>query len=125
MESNRVEGNLLIDEFMDKVWKFFPENAQPYFAPIGNTNYHTSWDALMPIVEKIEDLGYDTGICGVIINGEKLSEILISPVIKAGKIEVHSRDTKSKIEATWLVVVSFITWYNLQSIANDNTKSLP
>lgn len=116
------EGNRLISEFMggksDKI-NFAPKNIRfeipingTYSFHVTNLKYHSSWDWLMPVVEKIEMLGYDTGICGVEIKGEKLSEVIISPIKKGNdKIEIHSRDAISKILLTWQVITQFICWY--------------
>ena len=56
-----MNDNKLIAEFMEVV--FHDDENQYYSADglhIGNTlQYHTSWDWLMPVVEKIKDMGYD------------------------------------------------------------------
>jgi len=71
---------------------------------LGASKYHESWDWLMPVVEKIEAMGFDIHIdpknrC-MIFNGNKNVRI----------------DTSigSKIESVWCAVIAFIKWYNTQ-----------
>jgi len=45
-----MENNKLIAEFMGYVYVDSPKNELP--------PYHLSWDWLMPVVQKIESLGY-------------------------------------------------------------------
>ena len=67
--------------------------------------YHTSWDWLMPVVEKIESLGYEF--------------FIVEDRIKIAHNTDHSIDTiinftlgGSKREATYKAVVEFINQYN-------------
>lgn len=93
-------------------YKFGPLNWQVY--GVDDLNFDFNWNMLMEAINKIESLGYDTGICGIVINGEKLTEVLISPQVKKdGVVEFHLRDSKSKIELTYEIVVLFANWYNL------------
>ena len=105
-----IEGNKLIAEFMQ--WKHCEDIEYDNYE-MSQLKYHSSWDWLMGVVEKIEELGYDTGICGVMINGERLTEVMFSPVQKDSKIEIHSRQPIPKIELTWQSVIQFIKWYNI------------
>ena len=108
--NNTIEGNKLIAEFMQ--WKHCEDIEYDNYE-MSQLKYHSSWDWLMGVVEKIEELGYDTGICGVMINGERLTEVMFSPVQKDSKIEIHSRQPIPKIELTWQSVIQFIKWYNI------------
>lgn len=73
--------------------------------------YDCSWDWLMPVVEKIEDLDFIVSIlnnsCCVLIKGKTTAESVT-------KGYIHSE--KSKIEATWKAVVKFIEWYDAQKL---------
>lgn len=114
-----VEGNKLIAEFMG--YEYFndhklngikgvlkKEGKLSLHANIIDksfcTKYHSSWDWLMPVVEKIEHnitpveiLDTQCRIGRTIYNKE---EILVS-------------SDESKIESVWQAVVQFIQWYNL------------
>jgi hypothetical protein len=95
MTTEIIEGNKLIAEFMgERVIK------EPYFdnkLPVisgedgyKQTKYHTSWDWLMPVIEKIKNSYY------LYIQYEM----------------VESELCKLEIKATWLAVVEFLKWYN-------------
>jgi len=88
----------------------FPE----YFRLTQFNTYHQKWGMLMPVLEKIKTIGFDYAICSITVNGKELSEIMISPLIKDGNIEIHTRTEETLIEATYNAVVQFIIWYNLQ-----------
>ena len=120
METN----NALIAKFMGWQSKMFQvyadqEKEQIWFRPGEDfpSDYYrsvellfdSSWDWLMPVIEKIEKLGYDTGICGVLIGKENLTEVLITPCVKKnGSVEVHSRTSQPKFENVYRSVVEFI-----------------
>ena len=101
-----IEGNKLIAEFHGKYntkWHTigaFPENQ---------LKYHSSWDWLMPVVEKIESLDV-----WVIIKNRIC--VLDGVFMKAdGNNKEYYSDSQrkeSKIEACWLEVVKFIEVYN-------------
>ena len=69
--------------------------------PIESMKYHTSWDWLIPVVEKIESLGYEFTIvesrCKVSNNTDYSIEELF-----------HIQTTGSKINTTYKAVVQFI-----------------
>lgn len=98
------EGNKLIAEFMG-ITPIVENNGVVYKDPntghIMLIRYHTSWDWLMPVVEKIESLGYGVTIYR---KGCHINDI--------GLFGVNGFNHKSKIEQTWLAVVEFIKWYN-------------
>lgn len=60
--------------------------------------YHLSWDWLMPVVERIESLGYSTRILdtGMGVEGDLIIE----------------RFGKTKLEGTYLTIIEVIKWYN-------------
>jgi len=62
--------------------------------------FHRSWSWLMPIVEKIESLGYPVKI--------KMNDCwIILP-----DVEEFGANKDNKITSVWTAVVSFIKWYN-------------
>lgn len=118
------EGNKLIAEFMGWKCEYSKQtNGETYFIiergekleyPIEHLQYHSSWDWLMPVVEKIEGLGFDTAVCGISVGEENIIECLISPVIKNNNIEVHIKQSGEKIKILWQSIILFIQWYNTQ-----------
>jgi hypothetical protein len=87
------EGNKLIAEFMDRNKAFDPRDKI--------YQYHSSWDWLMPVVEKIEAM--------------RGTHLLMKPfgceILMFGKSLINEVGN-TKIEAAWLAVVEFIKWYN-------------
>jgi hypothetical protein len=87
--------------------------------------YHTSWDWLMPVVEKIENMvlhealkegvsAFDVSINGGWCEIEMGSQYgMAFPEIDFEVIQ-HSSD--SKLNSTWLAIVEFIQWYNNQNL---------
>ena len=124
MEQNKIiEGNKLIAEFMgltfipaDEFVKCFEEGVpvdkkDVWLAPptkcgtinqIDKLEYHTNWNWLMPVVEKIESLGYDFSIdnCYVRIwdGGQSDFEMTFSE--------------PTKLLTAYFAVIEFIKWYN-------------
>jgi hypothetical protein len=94
-----LEGNKLIAEFMG-----LPVHEE-YFRGIDACKYHSDWNLLMPIVEKIESLGYSFEI-------ELFSCYVIDSKTLSTIIECHYN---SKIKSTYQAVVEFIKWYNQQN----------
>lgn len=88
--------------------------------------YHTSWDWLMPVVEKISQHRYeDYGKCepyqdcayprtfGMLTEEGK-------PMVRINASSLFIADTL--IEAAWLAVVDFIKYYNEKKIDNSPKK---
>lgn len=118
MEEKYLKGNKLIAEFR------FPNAIEEYnsgsidveggilhvgtliFGQFELMRYHSSWDWLMPVVQKIEDLGYWVEIRDVFCT---ISNNRVGIKYLKDDISTHK---KSKIEATWFTVVEFIKWYN-------------
>jgi hypothetical protein len=117
--------NELIAEF-----RGLPRTGEPdsksFVTRKGNTHlnsleYHTSWDWLMPVVEKIQDVE-------IVKNRVKRTAANVQIFYKACFIE-YSPDEESgddngefkiqtkgdtKLEAVYKAVVEFIKWYNSQ-----------
>lgn len=121
------EGNIAIAGFMGEKLFVKPDgevriwrgNNRDYNFKVW-AKYHSSWDWLMPVVEKIityefpleDDLpfGADTAYLrtfGMINNdtGKKM--------VRFNRFGIN--ESSSIIEATWLAVIEFIQWYNNQS----------
>lgn len=71
--------------------------------------YHSSWDWLTPVIEKIESLNVSTEIAyrqG--LKAHVCTLLSYDPNVELSITEMG----KSKIEITYLAVVEFIKWYN-------------
>lgn len=119
-------GNRLIAEFMG--WKSVlyanlpnrmhrtDEKGVQWADDIRNFKYHSSWDWLMPVVEKIQSLHCNVNI----IN--KYCQIIRFKEGGYGEIEYTRTWTMAdtKIENTWQSAISFIQWYN--TLSPESTK---
>jgi hypothetical protein len=98
-----MKDNELIAEFMGA--KFSTKHQCWEFEKTAHTKhsmpYDTSWDWLMPVVEKIEYVGFhvliEQNYCRI---GEEL--------------DIRVWAVNQKIEAVYNAVVQFIKWYNSQ-----------
>jgi|TARA_B110000908_G_C10054765_1_gene357872 hypothetical protein len=93
-----MNNNKLIAEFMGD-YAYNIEGAIPY------GDFTNSWDWLMPVVEKIESLGYEF--------------FIVEDRIKIAHNTDHSTETiidftlgGSKRDATYKAVVEFVKWHN-------------
>ena len=135
---NTTENNKLIAEFMG--WKLQDNPTERWYGSYKeqngilhkNTNkepllFHTSWDWLMPVVDKIERqhkanfrikcIWNEFNECSyyqVIVNieqGEMSKDR--SCIYDSKKVYDYIGDTsKCKVSATYKAVVEFIKWYN-------------
>lgn len=97
-----MEGNTIIAEYM-QLMKF--KNGM-YDNPIKATlslglYYHTSWDWLMPVVEKIRSTA------GVCINSDSKE--------KHFAFEIFGLNIVTPIETVYMYVINYIKWYNLNN----------
>jgi len=117
-EQEIKDGNKLIAEFMgarltlrnNELAVYLSENAvhAEYFRVTQYNKYHSSWDALMPVVEKIESLPKINAAVDINKN-----VVIVS--IEDGVILFHGNvflDNNKKINTVFLAVVSFVKWYN-------------
>lgn len=111
-----AEGNKIIAEFM--VWEYRGGFTKIWATPLVNNKahlyredemqFHTSWDWLMPVVEKIEKFGYASSI-----EGGDSDEGYLCDFIDINNMECScASNYTSKIEAVWRSVIQFIEWYN-------------
>jgi hypothetical protein len=105
METNKIiEGNRLIAEFMgsfenprDKEWMIYNPSGQP--RKKDDALYHSSFDWLIPVVEKIE-------------KNTNNQITILGTTCKINNF-IHVYMCNSKIEATWLACVEFIKHKNI------------
>lgn len=100
-----TEGNKLIAEFMGyKDEKYYYTNGKESLG-IDAMNYHTSWDWIMPVVEKIESMGHAVSI-------EKFICTIWNRSYNGGII-CCNKGTDNKKQVCFRAVIQFIEWYNL------------
>ena len=98
------EGNKIIMIFMG-IKTDLPSSA------LTICQYHSSWDWLMPVVEKIESLGYVTQIWGLWNKNYTYS----FSITQKGNLNIQvgrGISDHSKIESVYTGVIEFINWYN-------------
>jgi len=118
-----IEGNKLIAEFMggylvsEDTYDLNYMSSRSY--SLKEMKFYTSWDWIMSVVEKIESIKDEYhGRFGVYISSNTCT-------IQATRFRPDERipdpphyfntaTTETKLDATWLVVVKFIKWYNIQ-----------
>lgn len=95
------EGNVLISNFMGDVTGDPAEWVTTDKRFVDKLKYHSSWEWLMPVVEKIEGLGYFVSINGnnCLITDERRSLI------------AHTQRFETKIQTVLQAVTIFIKWY--------------
>lgn len=106
-----IEGNKLIAEFMGlkhshgNWYRWDSENqGQGY---VSELKYHTSWNALMPVVEKISSEGYCYQI------REEQCKIW-KPNYEPNFAVENEANTTS--EAIWQTVIQFIKWHSQNQV---------
>lgn len=111
----------MIAEFMghtenkqNGVWNTFcPFEGEGHH--IETMKYHWSWDWLMPVVEKIENLEYKNREGRFSVNSVNFEENYTAFVVDfdEGLIQVEG---ETKFEATYQAVFQFIEWHNEQTL---------
>lgn len=85
-------------------WKFtFCDGFYPDFA---NMHFKDKWDWLMPVVDKIESMGYF-----VMIN--RWTSVYTGS--DGNRIQITTVEGPSKITNTYQAILQFIRWYNEQT----------
>ncbi len=136
-QSEIIEGSVLISTFMGAEYErkkdAFEERYHETMTFVGTPGnwrgrndltrhqyltmhlmYHTDWDWIMPVVEKIEEIekrrfGVEITPFGIVIDDYKeLSNISI--------VEVQKEEGDTKILLLWIAIVDFLKWYNSQSL---------
>lgn len=93
-----MENNKLIAEFMGAV-------GSPMYKP-NEMKYHSSWDWLMPVIEKIEHLGYTFEK-----NYQPVDKDWQCLIVKGNDI-LHQDFANNSLDASYYVVSALINDYN-------------
>lgn len=80
---------------------------------INRMKYHESWDWLMPVVEKIDRLGFSVTI--------RRTRTIIETVL-TGRIVESIHPDYSMLNVTYQAVIEFIKWYNTQKSGSVQNK---
>lgn len=110
-----IQGNKLIAEFMG--WKLgelfeWPNGGKGYVLET-ELKYHTSWDWLMPVVEKINKICREVG--GELSNHSRDQKDLENPLDNPRHWKswsYHNARLSTDIVYVYNGVVEFIKWYN-------------
>jgi len=128
-----IEGNKLIAKFIGFYFRN-ESTCQPIhgwitglstmtYNPDFYLKFHSSWDWLMPVVEKINNMNASISInpANVSITTHVIGHILQDDSYHKYYFFKPSGDNYTPIEATWNAVVDFIKWYN--GIREQNSKT--
>lgn len=125
-----LEGNKLIAEFMElhkdeESGNYLivdePHIRASCLMSIEYLRYHSSWDWLMPVVEKIEHLEETETMLGIVDINSHYCRILSlckkQPDIIIGCYETSPEKLKcsTKIDALYQAIIKFIKWYKKQT----------
>lgn len=111
MEQQITRGNQLIAQFMGNITNDSKEWVVTNKSFVGEYQYHKSWDWLMSVVEKIENLtphGYRFMI------STKSVRVYTCKKSFDDWDEYNCTVFDGKLNCTWQAVVEFIEWYNLK-----------
>ena len=133
---NIIENNKIIAEFLDWGFDDLSETFETPFLKLVDPNafgdeqyscklqdfeleFHSDWNWLMRVVEKIENL-QDENNCAIynVQIEQSFTEIIDN---HTSETIIYDIDADSKIEAVYNTVIEFIKWYNEQ---NKNNESL-
>lgn len=125
-----IEGNKLIAEFMgwekspypntpDKLYRDDDKNEKQLSIHVSQLLYHSSWDWLMPVVDKIEQVsinhytGFTVDIrrkhCCIYCHQKGRMDGIIYQT-------EWNKERETKILTVWEACVQFIQWYNENKI---------
>lgn len=113
-----IENNKIIAEFLGyELEETMNEKVFVYAIPTTNNNtdffkpnellFHSDWNWLMKVVEKIESLDYNFNIT----SGDATALHYHCAIYQTS---IYRIDGTTKIQATYETVIEFIKWYNLQ-----------
>tara|TARA_R110001599_G_scaffold45944_2_gene135251 strand:+ start:216 stop:557 length:342 start_codon:yes stop_codon:yes gene_type:complete len=106
------DSNVLIAEFMGEPY-YYADEERYYYADDEGMEFHTSWDWLMPVVEKIESFEDDDKCCKYNVNiQQSWVEILDNENLDEIVFMTSCGTLLTKKELVYLAVVEFINWYN-------------
>lgn len=114
------KANCEIAEFMgftrqqgDYGFEYRPPNSAFSGVPVHKLAYNTSWDWLIPVKERIEQLGYSSVIGYNSPKGFYWASFFQGNEFQRKEIKSHEGETdESEISVLWKLIVKFIKWHN-------------
>lgn len=113
-----IENNKLIAEFLGRngkinkslyTWKGIDALLSGGWVPIEQMKFHSDWNWLMQVVEKIESLHETNNV----LIGTNITYVQIHNKV-INEQEIFKGVSNIKIEAVYNACVEFIKWYNEQ-----------
>ena len=115
-EEEIMEGNKLIAEFMDlknfHTTNWYTDNDKIGFYIDDKICYHSSYDWLMPVVEKMEKMGY-----GMDITPHDVTVIDYVTGNEEERVRIENDDNYPKIDLIYWAVIGFIGWFSKNYLA--------
>jgi hypothetical protein len=115
MNEQIMNGNILIAEFMNERKRNLElDEAATHY------HYHKEWDWLMPVIQKIDTMGFDVKIGRISCSISRILE-------KEPIVSLVCGDISKKSELVFSTIVRFIEWFNKHNSTNnteDKTYSL-
>lgn len=123
--NDETEWQVANDEWLDKmgiedVGDFIVNVKEDKYHNWEDVNYHTSWDWMMPVVEKIRNLGYHIEITISVDCSVDIIKLRGDP----SKDVLHIVAYSSAIDAVYTAIYQFITWYNQQKQKDGERNSV-
>jgi hypothetical protein len=130
-EQEIIEGNKLIAEFMGET-NLTKVKHLGYKISVGRgkkatveatklvpyeKQYHTLWDSIMKVIDKIEKLGVDSRIMGNDSDLGFLCDFTDNENTSVASVSCYQQDGATKIECVFLAVIEFIKWFNSQPVS--------
>lgn len=108
-----IENNKIIAGFMEWEIKTYSTPISDIITPYGQLTekqlkFHSDWNWLMEVVEKIESLNYTTHTQNIVSLGHYFR------IYSAGADVVELRNYETKIKSVYIGCLKFIKWYNKQ-----------
>jgi hypothetical protein len=108
------DNNKIIAKFMGYGYKqyggwgyhYYNQETGDIWKNDAQLKYHSSWDWLMPVVEKIESVDF-------IVSMRQSSITICNNICKTPYFQSHEV-SNTKIESTYKAVIAFVKWYNTQ-----------
>lgn len=107
-----TQGNRLIAEFMGFYGN--PTTKEPITSIEKDSKYHSSWDWLMPVIEKIESINSikDQSTTDYFFQATNFIQNYTASIMSRDNLLIVEAEGEARIDASFNAVVEFIEWYN-------------